>query len=182
MRVHGTLTKWNDERGFGFITSAQGTGEVFVHVSAFLQGSARPQPNELVSYETEAGPNGKLRAVRVMRPGERQPIRRVSQRKPYRSRRGFNDKVAALVALAAIGAYGYSKFQVSALEAASAFVGISTPALQSEASASFQCDGRTICSQMTSCAEAEFFLKHCPNTTMDGDHDGIPCEQQWCSQ
>ena len=45
---------------------------------------------------------------------------------------------------------------------------------------SFQCDGRTYCSQMTSCAEAKYFLENCPNVKMDGDHDGIPCEQQWC--
>ena len=43
------------------------------------------------------------------------------------------------------------------------------------------CDGRTYCSQMTSCAEAKYFLAHCPNVKMDGDHDGIPCEQQWCT-
>ncbi|MEW6764473.1 MAG: excalibur calcium-binding domain-containing protein [Pseudomonadota bacterium] len=44
----------------------------------------------------------------------------------------------------------------------------------------FQCDGRTHCSQMTSCEEATFFLKNCPSTRMDGDNDGLPCEQQWC--
>lgn len=42
------------------------------------------------------------------------------------------------------------------------------------------CDGRTHCSQMTSCSEATHFLRHCPGTQMDGDGDGIPCEQQWC--
>lgn len=40
----------------------------------------------------------------------------------------------------------------------------------------FQCDGRQHCSQMTSRAEAEFFIRNCPNTKMDGDRDGIPCE------
>lgn len=44
----------------------------------------------------------------------------------------------------------------------------------------FRCDGRTHCSQMTSCAEATWFLNNCPDTKMDGDRDGIPCEQQWC--
>ena len=42
------------------------------------------------------------------------------------------------------------------------------------------CDGRTYCSQMTSCKEATFFLNNCPDTKMDGDNDGVPCEQQWC--
>jgi Excalibur calcium-binding domain/Domain of unknown function (DUF4124) len=44
----------------------------------------------------------------------------------------------------------------------------------------YQCDGRTHCSQMSSCDEATFFINHCPNTEMDGDTDGIPCESQWC--
>ena len=47
-------------------------------------------------------------------------------------------------------------------------------------SAQYRCDGRTRCSQMTSCDEAKFFLGNCPGTQMDGDSDGIPCEQQWC--
>jgi hypothetical protein len=42
------------------------------------------------------------------------------------------------------------------------------------------CDGRTYCSQMTSCSEAKYFLAHCPDVKMDGDHDGMPCETQWC--
>jgi len=43
----------------------------------------------------------------------------------------------------------------------------------------FKCDGRQYCSQMRSCAEAKFFIENCPNTKMDGDHDGKPCED-WC--
>ncbi len=45
---------------------------------------------------------------------------------------------------------------------------------------SFQCDGRTRCPQMRSCAEAEYFLRNCPGVEMDGDYDGVPCEMQWC--
>lgn len=45
----------------------------------------------------------------------------------------------------------------------------------------FSCDGRQHCSQMTSCAEATYFSNNCPNTKMDGNHDGVPCEQQWCN-
>ncbi len=48
------------------------------------------------------------------------------------------------------------------------------------ATISFSCDGRQHCSQMTSCAEATYFSNNCPNTKMDGNNDGIPCEQQWC--
>lgn len=44
----------------------------------------------------------------------------------------------------------------------------------------YRCDGRQHCSQMTSCAEATYFIQHCPNTKMDGNGDGVPCEKQWC--
>lgn len=44
----------------------------------------------------------------------------------------------------------------------------------------FRCDGRKYCSQMTSCAEAKYFLGNCPGVQMDGDKNGIPCEKQWC--
>jgi hypothetical protein len=44
----------------------------------------------------------------------------------------------------------------------------------------FKCDGRTYCSQMTSCAEATYFIRNCPDTKMDGNNDGVPCEKQWC--
>ena len=50
----------------------------------------------------------------------------------------------------------------------------------STSTASFSCDGRKYCSQMTSCAEATYFLKNCPGVKMDGNNDGVPCEQQWC--
>ena len=46
----------------------------------------------------------------------------------------------------------------------------------------YRCDGRQHCSQMRSCDEAKYFLANCPGTKMDGDRDGIPCEDQWCSR
>ncbi|WP_338416463.1 calcium-binding protein [uncultured Sphaerotilus sp.] len=49
---------------------------------------------------------------------------------------------------------------------------------------SFNCDGRTRCSQMTSCEEAKYFLANCPGVKMDGSRggsgpgNGIPCERE----
>ena len=40
----------------------------------------------------------------------------------------------------------------------------------------FQCDGRSHCSQMRSLEEARWFVRNCPNTQMDGNNDGEPCE------
>ncbi len=56
-----------------------------------------------------------------------------------------------------------------------------TPKSIAYESSVYECDGRQHCSQMTSCAEATYFLNNCPNTKMDGNHDGVPCETQWCN-
>lgn len=59
MRFEGTLSSWNDERGFGRIESSQGGEPIFVHVSAWPRGSGRPQLGQSVSFEVELGPKGK---------------------------------------------------------------------------------------------------------------------------
>lgn len=53
------------------------------------------------------------------------------------------------------------------------------PNTQSPTTSNFRCDGRTHCSQMRSYDEAVFYLRNCPNTKMDGNNDGIPCERQF---
>ena len=59
---------------------------------------------------------------------------------------------------------------------ATARANLSSPAPQ------YKCDGRIYCSQMTSCDEATYFLRNCPGVKMDGNNDGVPCEQQWCTR
>jgi hypothetical protein len=45
-----------------------------------------------------------------------------------------------------------------------------------ESASGFACRGKVHCSQMVTCEEAEFYLRNCPGTKMDGDNDGKPCE------
>lgn len=91
-----------------------------------------------------------------------------------------------LAVLVAIVWLGYGKYQAnhhqSQQETTTADIGAEPMAGTSAQATSsrFTCDGRTMCSQMTSCAEATYFIQHCPNTKMDGNHDGVPCERQWC--
>lgn len=65
MRIKGKLKSWNDDRGFGFIDPIQGGQEIFVHITAFGPLRDRPELNELVWFEVEPGPRGKLRAKNV---------------------------------------------------------------------------------------------------------------------
>lgn len=72
MRLEGLLTSWNDERGFGRIESTQGGEPIFVHISAWPRGGARPNVNQAVSFEIEVGPKGKrarhVQLIQVRRP------------------------------------------------------------------------------------------------------------------
>jgi endonuclease YncB( thermonuclease family) len=44
-------------------------------------------------------------------------------------------------------------------------------------SGSFACAGKRYCREMASCAEARFYLAQCGVRSLDGDHDGVPCER-----
>jgi endonuclease YncB( thermonuclease family) len=39
----------------------------------------------------------------------------------------------------------------------------------------FHCGAKSYCREMTSCAEARFYLAKCGLTRLDGDGDGVPC-------
>ncbi|MFA1563311.1 excalibur calcium-binding domain-containing protein [Aliivibrio fischeri] len=42
-----------------------------------------------------------------------------------------------------------------------------------------RCNGKHYCSDVKTYAEAKWVLNNCPNTHMDGDNDGVPCERQF---
>ena len=183
MRIEGTISKWNDDRGFGFITPSQGGQEIFVHISIFPRDGMRPAIGEKVSFEIETDKDGKKRAKNLLCPERPSSQRRSTSpsRRPdsyHRNERtGFLTRVIPLIVLAGLVTYGYSEFSR-----------ITTPVVENAASPeidatsqSYNCDGRTHCSQMTSCEEATFFIRNCPGVEMDGNNDGVPCEQQWCT-
>jgi len=91
-------------------------------------------------------------------------------------------KIIILMIVAAIGWQAYAKYQHRVADSLVSVAEEHPPAMlrPSATPANYRCDGRTYCSQMTSCEEATWFLRNCPDTKMDGDNDGIPCEKQWC--
>lgn len=64
-RVRGTVKWFNDTKGYGFITRADGKGDVFVHYSAIL-GEGRRSLTEgmLVQFEAVQSQKG-AKAVNV---------------------------------------------------------------------------------------------------------------------
>ena len=105
----------------------------------------------------------------------------------------YNEKMSAASEAAALAAKNHKPFnpvgtrvvrsQIAAVESATSQAVASEPA-RTEAVGPppprFRCDGRTHCSHMSSCEEAKYFIQNCPNTAMDGNNDGVPCERQWC--
>lgn len=249
MRIDGALTKWNDDRGFGFIAPAQGGPEVFVHVSSFPKDGQRPSLNERISFEIAADANGKKRAInlvcldRQVRHVVRQypPPPQGRQQHTYRrEKQSVIWRFVLPIVVLAVGVYGYVEYsqrqRVEAIfdvaaqsidetanavsldnlnrQRVEAIADVAVPPIEetskavildnsnrrrvepiSDAAAQpveripttvFRCDGRQYCSQMTSCGEAKFFLKNCPNVKMDnnlntGRGNGVPCERQWCN-
>jgi hypothetical protein len=98
--------------------------------------------------------------------------------------------IIVLVIVGLIGWQGYQHYRSRATPPAALLESSTSvspapavvPAAAPAQSAVFRCDGRTYCSQMTSCEEATFFLRNCPGVKMDGNNDGVPCEQQWCKR
>lgn len=43
----------------------------------------------------------------------------------------------------------------------------------------FECRGKQHCSQMTSKGEAQFYMANCPDVKVDGDGDGVACEDMF---
>lgn len=65
MRQQGRIAKWNDERGFGFISPSKGGGSVFVHISSFPHHTRRPSVSEAVSYTLAFDSQGRPQAKDV---------------------------------------------------------------------------------------------------------------------
>ncbi|MEO7319196.1 MAG: cold shock and DUF1294 domain-containing protein [Chthoniobacteraceae bacterium] len=64
VRQSGTIVKWDDEKGFGFIAPDAGSGDVFAHVKAVV-GARRPAVGDRVFYFPGKDSEGRARAAQV---------------------------------------------------------------------------------------------------------------------
>ena len=73
----GKLTRWRDDRGFGFIQPIDGTQEVFLHVSEIKDATRRPQENDTIYYYV-VDLDGKVRACNAFILGARNQSMNIS--------------------------------------------------------------------------------------------------------
>jgi hypothetical protein len=91
-------------------------------------------------------------------------------------------RIVIIVVLGVLGWQGYQQYQARSAPAGPPQEPRARPNTLSSGVSQYKCDGRTYCSQMTSCEEATYFLRNCPGVKMDGNNDGVPCERQWCGR
>lgn len=96
MREEGTLTQWDDAKGYGFISPAGGGARRFVHIRAFGLRPRRPSVGERLSFEPGLDQHGKPRALAV-RSLEPVAIARPARRSGRGSRLWLVPGFAALV-------------------------------------------------------------------------------------
>ncbi len=63
--MKGKISQWNDERGFGFITTPDRKSKVFFHISSVQTRGRRPEVGDSVGFELGKDKNGKVRANSV---------------------------------------------------------------------------------------------------------------------
>jgi cold shock CspA family protein len=193
----GKLVRWIENKGFGFIKPESGKDEIFIHISALKSMSRKPIIGDVIHYQISFDTNGKLRAVNARIEGVSQALTLIpleqnhkttnpspAKQSPYRNltTRGNKPKkrLNLLPVLIVIGA---AIFVYNKITKEKPFLDqFKMPTVETqpvEPTEQFQCQGKVWCSQMTSYDEAIFYLRNCPDTKMDGDGDGEPCESQF---
>lgn len=180
MHNKGTIKTWKEDKGFGFIKPDDGDKDIFAHISEFGRIPRKPRAGDKVSYQIMRDKDGKVKAgniyiegvERVAAPVSSNPgQRRNKTHQPARNR--FVTGLASMLVTFGLAALIYY-WQINT----SPKTTVNNPNARTPV---FTCSGKQYCSEMNSCEEAKYYLKHCPDTKMDGDRDGIPCEQQWCN-
>jgi cold shock CspA family protein len=166
----GRLDKWDAGKGYGFIRSEQLSSDTFIHISALKHMSRQPVAGDIIFFEVgenkgkKCATNARIEGVTRKFPSE------------HHNNGGNKSSKTGVYFIAVIIIVGLFFFIKSSPNVD--YIQPSTPFTFSDNTHqhNFTCDGRQHCSQMTSRAEAVFFIRNCPNTKMDGDNDGVPCE------
>ncbi|MDX8130234.1 cold shock domain-containing protein [Methylomonas sp. OY6] len=201
----GILKRWIDDKGYGFITPDDGSEDVFFHISSLKGAIQRPVESDIVYFDVITDLTGQKRAVGVTIEGmksvfsERKLVKSASvaprknaiKPQPYKARAykhknsNYRSVFSSVVIVVLVVGFAVNKFKSrestiswSPPVAEVSYQPLEQPEIQ--VTTKFTCEGKTRCTQMTSCEEAMFYLNNCPGSVTDGDNDGRPCEDQWC--
>ncbi len=176
MKHKGRLIRWNKDRGFGFIQCSKIHGDVFIHISQLEKMSRPPKVGDIIYFDPVANKKSKAKAINAKIEG----VSEIVGSRPKRKQKREHTTVTLLknvIVLGVIAIVGYMSFPAWS----KFFVNSRPVGITNKDFTGYRCEGKHYCSEMTSCQEARFYLKNCPNVKIDGDHDGVPCESQWCN-
>ncbi|MBB1324048.1 excalibur calcium-binding domain-containing protein [Pseudoalteromonas sp. SR45-1] len=192
----GLLKSWKTDKGFGFIKSDTLEHDTFIHISALKHMSRKPKVGDTIYFEVATQPDGKTKAINCRIEGVAElkaPYQKHNQQ-PHRIAKSnftssFLGKVASISIIAVLGFVAVNKYNhYQSNEQFNSQTPVITNAdlatfdeqypkiVIPKSTQNFTCDGRQYCTEMRSREEAVFFINNCPNTKMDGDGDGKPCE------
>ncbi|MBB1450010.1 excalibur calcium-binding domain-containing protein [Pseudoalteromonas sp. SG43-1] len=187
----GLLKAWSDEKGFGFIKSDTLEHDTFIHISALKHMSRKPKVGDTIYFEVATQPDGKTKAVncRIEGVAELKAPYQKHKQQPYRIAKSnfassFLGKVASIALIAALCLYAFNKYNTHSNSQTPVITNDDLATFDEQypkfvipkSTQNFTCDGRQYCTEMRSREEAVYFINNCPNTKMDGDGDGKPCE------
>ena len=189
MRTEGTIKSWNDSRGFGFISPTHGDAQIFAHISNFPKNSPRPSIGEKISFEIITDETGKKKAINIIYLNRSRLLTPQKSFRKIKKEKTSSIKIIALIIMALVLVYMYNLRRNQHESTHMDPIRLKNNSNENSQIGKtykdykplFKCDGRQHCTEMTSCEEAKFFSSNCSDTKMDGDMDGIPCEDQWCS-
>ncbi|WP_299805945.1 excalibur calcium-binding domain-containing protein [uncultured Shewanella sp.] len=182
----GTLVRWNEDKGFGFIKpDAVNAHDVFIHISVLKHMARKPVVGDQIQFHSERQADGKLKASKANIEGVAVVANRASNLHPRKRQHqakssSFSSILISLLILLGLGTLGFKKYEE--MTATPILTNKDVEQMKLNPVLNFRCEaGKTHCSHMSSCNEAKFYIKYCPGTQMDGDGDGVPCERQHCS-
>ncbi|MEM5547041.1 cold shock domain-containing protein [Pseudoalteromonas fuliginea] len=196
----GLLKSWKTDKGFGFIKSDILEHDTFIHISALKHMSRKPKVGDTIYFDVATQSDGKSKAIncRIEGVAELKLLKAPNQKnnnQPHRIAKSnfassFLGKVASISIIAVLGFVAVNKYNhyktneqfnnhtlVITNADLATFDAQYPKVVIPKNTHNFTCDGRQYCTQMSSRAEAVFFINNCPNTKMDGDRDGDPCER-----
>ncbi|MCY7295592.1 cold shock domain-containing protein [Alteromonas sp. a30] len=193
--MKGKIVRWEDNRGFGFIKSAEHEKEVFIHISKFKRGDRRPKVGDVVEFDLDIS-TPKPTAVRAALIGVHSKT----------SGFGPSPLITFGTVLLPLLIWVYMELISPIIQPTQApqesedylsvnsgvnnqprpslapqFSNQDASSYRAQQNSQFRCEGKQYCSDMNSCEEALFYLNHCPNVKIDGDNDGKPCERRLCN-
>ena len=188
----GLLKTWKTDKGFGFIKSDTLEHDTFIHISALKHMSRKPKVGDIIYFEVATQPDGKTKAVNCRIEGVAElkaPYQKYTQQ-PHRIAKSnfassFLGKVASISIIAVLGFVAVNKYNTHSSSQIPVITNDDLATFDAQYpkivipknTQNFTCDGRQYCTEMRSREEAVFFINNCPNTKMDGDRDGDPCER-----